>query len=100
MFILLGTCRNIGKNSLYGPVFYDWNVDLFKNSLFTEGRRMRFRTEFFKGKGGTTLVVFNGANCNDPNTSLSNLSPFGASTSAGDPRIRAIGAKVFLLVFV
>ena len=84
---LIGTFGNMGKNSLYGPGFYDWNVGLFKNFLFTERWRMQFRAEFFN--------VFNRANFNNPNTSLNNLSTFGTITAAGDPRIGQLALKLF-----
>jgi hypothetical protein len=85
----LGTFGNMGKNRLHGPGFYDWNVGLFKNFLFTERWRMQFRAEFFN--------VFNRANFNSPNTSLNNLTTFGTITSANDPRIGPLALKLLVL---
>jgi hypothetical protein len=83
---LIGTFGNMGKNSLHGPGFYDWNMGLFKNFLFTERWRLQFRAEIFN--------VFNRANFNNPNTSLNNLTNFGTITGANDPRIGQLALKL------
>jgi len=84
---LIGTFGNMGKNRLYGPWLYAWNVGLFKNFLFTERWRLQFRAEFFN--------LFNRANFNNPNTGLNNLTTFGTITGAGDPRIGQLALKLF-----
>ena len=38
---------NMGRNSLRGPSFKEWNFAIYKNTAFTERLNMQFRVDFF-----------------------------------------------------
>jgi len=38
---------NLGRNSLRGPAFKEWNFSIFKNTALTERLKMEIRAEFF-----------------------------------------------------
>jgi hypothetical protein len=81
-----GTFGNIGKGSMRGPGYFNWDMSLSK--VFPiHGDRIRivFRAEYFN--------VFNRANFNDPGVSLSG-SGFGQILSAQDPRIGQMSLKL------
>ena len=42
-----GTFGNMGRNSLRGPGVNKWDLSMFKNFVFGEGRQLQFRSEFF-----------------------------------------------------
>ena len=37
----------MGRNSLRGPSFKEWNFAIYKNTAFTERLNMQFRVDFF-----------------------------------------------------
>jgi hypothetical protein len=93
----VGTFGNSGKNSLYGPPLYSWDMGIFKNFRITERVNTQFRAEFFN--------IFNQTNFDAPTTSGGNNNTnvtaggFGRVTrtlpgDAGEPRILQFGLKV------
>jgi len=74
-----------GRSSVEGPGVHVWDLSLVKNVAI--GRRMQaqVRAEFFN--------AFNRPNWNAPGRTLG-ASGFGEVTSAGDPRIIQLGAKL------
>ncbi|HZQ53691.1 MAG TPA: carboxypeptidase regulatory-like domain-containing protein [Bryobacteraceae bacterium] len=86
----VGSFGNIGKGSLRGPNYVDFDSGLFKEFPFASERvRLQFRAEFFN--------VFNRVNFNNPaNSTTPNFSAggFGTLTSAQDPRIGQLALKV------
>jgi hypothetical protein len=81
----VGTFGNIGKNPLWGPGLFNWDMGVFKNIPITERLSLQFRAEFFN--------VFNHANFQDPNYALTG-GGFGQIYSARDPRIGQFALKL------
>lgn len=77
---------NLGKNTLYGPGFQNWDFSIFKNTAISERINTQFRAEFFN--------FFNHANFNVPGLVLATPT-FGIinSTSTGG-RVIQFGLKV------
>ncbi|MBV8549801.1 MAG: TonB-dependent receptor [Acidobacteriaceae bacterium] len=84
---ILGTFGDIGRNSLRGPAFFDFDASIFKNFLFAERLRLQFRAEAFN--------IENRANFNNPNATVSAGVTFGRITSAADPRVLQFALKLF-----
>jgi hypothetical protein len=88
-----GTWGNLGHDALRGPGRDNWNLALFKSFLISESRgsRFEFRAESFNTWNHTQFKgdVQNGG----ISTSLGS-SNFGAITSAYDPRVFQLGAKL------
>lgn len=81
----VGSFGNIGKNSLRGPSYFDWDFGLFKNIPMGERVNLQFRAEFFN--------VLNHANFQDPSNSYTG-GGFGQIFGASDPRIGQLALKV------
>jgi hypothetical protein len=85
----VGTFGDVGRNTLYGPQLYSFDMGAFKNFRVTERVGIQFRAEFFN--------IFNQVNFNNPNNTVSG-GGFGQITSlnsaSGDPRIIQFGLKV------
>src|SRR5581483_10135856 len=86
----IGTFGNIGKGSLRGPNFVNFDSGLFKEFPFAAERvHLQFRAEFFN--------VFNRVNFNNPANSTTpsfSAGGFGTLTSAQDPRIGQLALKL------
>jgi hypothetical protein len=84
----VGTYGTLGHNALRGPGRDNWNISLFKNFTLSESRgsRLELRFESFNTWNHTQ---FNGV---DNGTGDSK---FGQFTSAFDPRILQLGAKIY-----
>ncbi|MGH9469029.1 MAG: carboxypeptidase regulatory-like domain-containing protein [Terriglobia bacterium] len=80
-----GTFGTLGKDSLYGPGFFTWDMGLFKSFPLSERFRLQFRAEFFN--------VFNNANFSNPTAGVPN-GGFGTITGASDPRIGQLALKL------
>jgi hypothetical protein len=69
-----GAYGNSGYDMLRGPAFQDWDMNLQKNIGFHDGRfHVQLRADAFN--------VFNHANLNTPNASISNTASVGTITS-------------------
>jgi hypothetical protein len=81
----LGVPGNASRRFFHGPGLNNWDMSLFKNVHFTERVSVDIRAEFFN--------VFNHTQFGNPvgNFAQSN---FGQITSARDPRIGQLAAKV------
>jgi hypothetical protein len=79
-----GTFGNTGIGILRGPGA--WNVDFSVQKSFPvgEGRRLELRGWFYN--------LFNHANLNNPNTTLTNAT-FGEITSTSSPRVAELGLR-------
>jgi hypothetical protein len=80
----LGTYGNLAKGTLRGPGLINTDLGMIKNFAPSERLKIQFRAEFFN--------VFNHANFNSPNTSVSGAG-FGSILSARDPRIGQLALK-------
>jgi hypothetical protein len=84
----LGTWGNAGHNSIRGPGRQNWNLSLFKSFMINEerGTRFEFRAESFNTWNHTEFnAVSNGLGSSN----------FGQVTSAFDPRVFQLGAKLY-----
>jgi hypothetical protein len=81
----LGVPGNASRRFFHGPGLNNWDMSLFKNVHFTERVSVDIRAEFFN--------VFNHTQFGNPvgNFAQSN---FGQITSARDPRIGQVAAKI------
>ena len=84
----MGAFGNAGHNSLRGPGRDNWNLSLFKSFVISETRGSRFelRVESFN--------TWNHTEFNQVSNGLGS-SNFGQVTSAFDPRVFQLGAKLY-----
>jgi len=54
-----GTVGNVGRDSLIGPGYADWDLSLLKSTPLTEHARLQFRAEFFNILNHTNLQLPN-----------------------------------------
>ena len=54
-----GTVGNVGRDSLTGPGYADWDVSLLKSTQLTEHTHLQFRAEFFNVLNHTNLQLPN-----------------------------------------
>jgi hypothetical protein len=54
-----GTVGNVGRDSLTGPGYADWDLSLLKSTQLTERARLQFRAEFFNILNHTNLQLPN-----------------------------------------
>ena len=54
-----GTVGNVGRDSLTGPGYADWDLSLLKSTQLTESTRLQFRAEFFNILNHTNLQLPN-----------------------------------------
>ncbi|NYF88034.1 carboxypeptidase-like regulatory domain-containing protein [Tunturiibacter empetritectus] len=54
-----GTIGNLGRDTLTGPGYADWDLSLLKSTVLTEGTRLQFRAEFFNVLNHTNLQTPN-----------------------------------------
>ena len=54
-----GTVGNVGRDSLTGPGYADWDLSLLKDTKLTETTRLQFRAEFFNVLNHTNLQLPN-----------------------------------------
>lgn len=88
-----GTWGNLGFDALRGPGRDNWNLALFKSFVISEARgsRFEFRAESFNPWNHTQ---FGGSGINGGVSFDLGSSNFGAVTSAFDPRVFQLGAKL------
>ncbi len=80
----VGEIGTVGRNSLPGPSFKNFDLGLLKKFAITEAHAVSFRLETFN--------IFNVVNFNSPTTAL-NSGNFGKIKNAGPARIIQIGLK-------
>jgi hypothetical protein len=93
-----GAWGNLGFDALTGPGRDNWNLALFKNFVISESRgsAFQFRAESFNTWNHTQLggAGQNGGFSNNFPTANLTQSNFGQVTSAFDPRVFQLGAKL------
>src|SRR5439155_9921604 len=99
-----GQFGTLGHNSLRGPGRDNWNLSLFKSFIFSEARgsRLEFRVESFNTWNHTQFNAINRSLSYHFNSDFGKYLPdkgqqFGQATSAFDPRIFQLGAKLYFL---
>lgn len=81
------TFGTVGRNTLIGPGFYQWDLGGYKNFKITERFTFQFRAEIFN--------ITNRANFSNPSSDLTSPTTFGRITGlAGAPLEAQFGAKV------
>jgi hypothetical protein len=84
--------ENLGEHSslparfFAGPGIETTDLGISKTTPIREGVSLLFRAEFFN--------IFNHANFNNPGGNITSTSSFGIITSARDPRIGQVAAKI------
>jgi len=88
-----GTWGTLGHDALRGPGRDNWNLSLFKSFLISEtrGSRFEFRAESFNTWNHTQ---FGAPGVNGGVSTNLGAGNFGAITSAYDPRVFQLGAKL------
>jgi Carboxypeptidase regulatory-like domain/TonB dependent receptor/TonB-dependent Receptor Plug Domain len=81
-----GTFGNAGRDSLYGPGSFNWDMALSREFHFKERYRVDVRADFFN--------VMNHANWNAPTNSITS-GTFGQVTAFSSPRIIQMAMKFF-----
>ncbi|PYP91468.1 MAG: hypothetical protein DMG65_07745 [Candidatus Angelobacter sp. Gp1-AA117] len=89
-----GNIGNVGRNSLYGPHYADFDLSLQKSFSITEKKKFQFRADVFN--------LFNHPNFNLPNSNLSFSSTGAISATAGkitsdnnaNPRLIQLGLRM------
>jgi len=82
----IGTFGNVGRGTLRGPAYFDIDMSMFKDFVFTERFRLQFRAEAFNTE--------NRPNFQNPVATVSS-GTFGRITSAYDPRVLQFALKLF-----
>ena len=77
---------NLGRFSVFGPGFINWDMALVRRFQFTERWKLEGRADFFN--------IMNHANWNNPNTGLTG-STFGLVTGFSSPRIIQMALKLY-----
>jgi outer membrane receptor protein involved in Fe transport len=81
------TFGTVGRNTLIGPGFYQWDLGGYKNFKLTERFTFQFRAEIFN--------ITNRANFSNPAADVSSPTTFGRITGlSGRPLEAQFGAKV------
>jgi hypothetical protein len=88
-----GTWGNLGNDALRGPGRFNWNMSLFKSFIFSESRgsRLEFRADAFNVFNHTQ---FGAAGANGGVSTNLQATNFGQITSAFEPRVFQLGAKL------
>ncbi len=81
-----GTFGNAGRDSIFAPGSFNWDMALSRQFKFKERYRLDVRADFFN--------VMNHANWNGPTTSITS-GTFGQITTFGGPRIIQLSSKFF-----
>jgi hypothetical protein len=79
-----GALGTAGRNILYGPGAFNWDLALFKSFPIRETHQLTFRGEFFNFP--------NRVNLDNPTSTLSSAN-FGRILSAGEARVIQFGLK-------
>jgi Carboxypeptidase regulatory-like domain len=98
-----GTVGNLGRDTLTGPGYADWDLSLLKSTAITESTRLQFRAEFFNVLNHTNLGIPNevvySSGPTQGNATAQNTSPVlsptaGVITSAATSRQIQLSLKL------
>jgi len=82
-----GTVGNLGRDTLTGPGYTDWDLSLLKSTRLSENTRLQFRAEFFN--------ILNHPDFGTPNVNLvGNAGQYGQITTVTAPAGGFSGARV------
>jgi hypothetical protein len=85
-----GTFGTLRPNTLSGPGYVNFDINLQKNFVITERFRTEFRSSFYNAFNHANL---SGPGTSGPGTTLTS-SNFGAITSASNPRVIEFGLRL------
>jgi hypothetical protein len=80
------TYGNAGRNTLFGPRRWNWDMSLFKNFVIREQTRVEFRAEAFN--------VFNHPQFGLPNQNIGNAQAGVITSTVGTPRQLQMGLRL------
>jgi hypothetical protein len=98
-----GTVGNLGRDTLTGPGFADWDLSLLKTTQLTERTRLQLRAEFFNILNHTSLLTPNAVIYSSGPTQGASSAQLAAAvasptagvvTSAATSRQIQLGAKI------
>jgi hypothetical protein len=81
----LGTFGDVGRNSMFGPDYQDWDLSLFRKIPIHENYQLQFRVESFNS--------FNHPNFGNPVATVPSPNA-GEVQSAASPRILQFGLRL------
>jgi len=79
------TYGNAGRNTLFGPGRWNWDMSLFKNFTIREDMRFELRAEAFN--------VFNHPQFGQPNANIGNAQVGVITSTVGNPRQLQLGLR-------
>jgi hypothetical protein len=82
----LGSFGNVGRNTVQGPGFQQWDFSIFKNFEVTERARLEFRSEFFNLPNHTNFLLAKSGPQEGNNATVMGTSQFAFLTAARAPR--------------
>ncbi len=89
-----GTFGNMGRNTLIRPGMNKWDLSLFKNFAFKEGRSLQFRSEFFNAPNHPTFTTVGSS----LTTTATGVNPaansFAVITATRDARVLQFALKL------
>jgi hypothetical protein len=82
----LGSFGNVGRNTIQGPGFRDWDFSIFKNFRTSEKTTLEFRSEFFNVLNHTNFLFAQPGPQSGNNATILGTPQFGFETAARDAR--------------
>lgn len=79
------TYGNLGRNTLFGPGRWNWDMSLFKNFVIRDQMRFELRAEAFN--------VFNHPQFGQPNATIGNAQAGMITSTVGNPRQLQLGLR-------
>jgi hypothetical protein len=93
---VLGTFGNVGRNTVRGPGFQNWDFSLFKNFPVSESKRLEFRAEFFNLFNHVNPIFYNLGEISAEPVAVELGTPvFGYPISARAPREIQVALKFY-----
>jgi len=89
-----GAFGNMGRNRLRGPGVNKWDLSMFKNFRWGEGRNMQFRTEFYNAFNHPSFTTV-GASLTTTNAGVNPAANnFAVITATRDARVLQFGLRI------
>jgi hypothetical protein len=82
----LGSFGNVGRNTIQGPGYRDWDCSIFKNFRTSEKTTLEFRSEFFNVLNHTNFLFAQPGPQSGNNATILGTPQFGFETAARDAR--------------
>jgi hypothetical protein len=82
----LGSFGNVGRNTIQGPGYRNWDFSIFKNFHTSEKTTLEFRSEFFNVLNHTNFLFAQPGPQSGNNATILGTPQFGFETAARDAR--------------